>query len=47
MTPASVLDLPAQQYFNFMTLFPWVDAIVHRLDFCGLNYYSQVRGKDH
>eukprot|EP00475_Leptophrys_vorax_P013649 TRINITY_DN20018_c0_g1_i1.p1 TRINITY_DN20018_c0_g1~~TRINITY_DN20018_c0_g1_i1.p1 ORF type:complete len:645 (-),score=-1.66 TRINITY_DN20018_c0_g1_i1:133-2034(-) len=41
MTPFSAVDAIAPLYIDWMTLFPWLDAIQDHLDFCGLNYYGQ------
>lgn len=42
LTPFSALDMFATFVQDYYFLFTWIDNIVDRLDFCGLNYYGQV-----
>jgi len=42
LTPFSALDMFASFVQDYYFLFTWIDNIVHKLDFCGLNYYGQV-----
>lgn len=42
--PYGLLDLPIVYITRFLTEFHWIDAIQEYLDYCGINYYGQVRG---
>ncbi|KAF3456406.1 hypothetical protein FNV43_RR01056 [Rhamnella rubrinervis] len=41
MRPYGLFDIAAVSLANSITLFPYVDSIVDKLDFIGINYYGQ------
>lgn len=41
--PYGLLDLPIVYITRLLTEFHWIDAIQDHLDYCGINYYGQVK----
>jgi hypothetical protein len=41
--PYGLLDLPFVYVTRMLTEFQWIDDIQNHLDYCGINYYGQVR----
>ena len=43
--PYGLFDTGAVTISNSLTVYPYIDSISKKLDFIGINYYGQVRGK--
>ncbi|KAJ7532644.1 hypothetical protein O6H91_13G013000 [Diphasiastrum complanatum] len=44
--PYGFLDIPIALSTKWLTEFQWIDQIQNHLEFCGINYYGQVKSPD-